>query len=335
VEVEVDEKSGSEKKKKEIKIPFVKIEDEAFLITGRNGESMCVTACDGELNPPFISAKGINWLKNNFDSTELDIFVDTYAKCGTTVAIKMIYKILEAEGQMSPPKASLNSPWTAVPWIEVEASQQLVNSPSPNDFLSLIEHTAKSKTRRIWKSHQPVNNLPVRKLGAGSKVLHVIRNPKDVVCSYYDFFRQEPMVNYKGSFDTLFDWFCDGSLVHSSFFEFELNWQRALRSGRLSGEQLLIVEYEDIVRKPKEVIVKVAKWLGFPGFAEAKVESVAEAISFAKSKKEAQANSDIAVIVNKGKIGRWKGILSQEQSERMDRIANARLKDSGIHFTYE
>merc|ERR1711971_104755 len=321
--------------KKEIVIPFVKIADEAFLIKGRNGESMCVTACDGELNPPFISAKGINWLKNNFDSNELDIFVDTYAKCGTTVAIKMIYKILEAEGVLPPSKTSLNSPWTAVPWIEVEASQQMVNSPSPNDFLSLIEQSQKTGARRIWKSHQPNNNLPARTLGENSKVLHVIRNPKDVVCSYYDFFRQEPMVNYQGSFDTLLDWFCDGSLVHSSFFEFELNWQRALQSGRLSEKQLLIVEYEQIVRSPQTVIAKVAKWLGFEGFTQSKVESVAEAISFAKSKKEAQANSDTAVIVNKGKIGRWKQILSQEQSDRMDRIANARLKDSGIHFTYE
>ena len=90
-EIKTDEDEDEEEKpKKEIKIPFVKIEDEAFLIEGRNGESMCVTACDGELNPPFISAKGINWLKGNFDSNELDIFVDTYAKCGTTVACKMV-----------------------------------------------------------------------------------------------------------------------------------------------------------------------------------------------------------------------------------------------------
>eukprot|EP00486_Rosalina_sp_Unknown_P006239 CAMPEP_0201574592 /NCGR_PEP_ID=MMETSP0190_2-20130828/19175_1 /ASSEMBLY_ACC=CAM_ASM_000263 /TAXON_ID=37353 /ORGANISM="Rosalina sp." /LENGTH=332 /DNA_ID=CAMNT_0048003035 /DNA_START=723 /DNA_END=1719 /DNA_ORIENTATION=- len=107
------------KKKVEIKIPFEKIEDEAYLIKeGDKKASMCVTSCNGELNPPFISAKGINYLKGNFDSNELDIFVDTYAKCGTTVGIKMIYKILEANDKISAGsnKDKLNDPWNAVPW---------------------------------------------------------------------------------------------------------------------------------------------------------------------------------------------------------------------------
>lgn len=91
-----EEKDDGKKKKAEIKIPFKKIEDEAYCITDPSRKaSMCVTSCDGELNPPFISSKGIKWLKSNFNTGELDIFVDTYAKCGTTVGIKMIYKILE------------------------------------------------------------------------------------------------------------------------------------------------------------------------------------------------------------------------------------------------
>lgn len=327
--------STAKKPKKDIKIPFVKIEDEAFLIRG-DGASMCVTSCDGELNPPFISAKGIKWLKENFHANDLDIVVDTYAKCGTTVGIKMVYKILEAFGQTPAGSNSkmLNDPWNAVPWIEVEVSQQLAASPSPNDFLSLIQRSNKLKTPRIWKSHQPVNNLPMATVGENTKILHIVRNPKDVVCSYFDFFRQEPLVNYKGSFDTLFDWYCDGSVVHSSIFEFELNWARALRDGKLTEKQLLIIAYEDIVRSPADVIQRVAEWLGFRP-TEKQRDAVAEAISFARSKKEAQQNSAIGVIVNKGKIGRWKDILSAEQSARIDRIMAGRLKGCGIDFTFE
>eukprot|EP01083_Nonionella_stella_P192152 710614_1 len=125
---------------------------------------MCVTSCDGELNPPFISSKGINYLKNNYISNEFDIFIDTYAKCGTTVGIKMVYKILETNNKISAGSNSnkLNDPWNAVPWIEVDVSQQLLKSPSPNDFLSFIEHSNKNKTYRIWKTHQPYNNFPCK-----------------------------------------------------------------------------------------------------------------------------------------------------------------------------
>jgi len=309
----------------------------AYLIReGNVGASMCVTACDGELNPPFISAKGINWLKKNFNANELDIVVDTYAKCGTTVGIKMIFKIMEVFGESPAGSNSemLNDPWNAVPWIEVDVSQQLAKSASPNDFLSLIEHSNKEKKRRIWKSHQPFNNFPAAKIGDKTKILHIIRNPKDVVCSYFDFFKKEPLVNYQGDFDTLFDWYCDGSVVHSSIFEFELNWFRALRDRKLTKDQLLIISYEDIVRKPNEVILKVATFLGYD-MNEEQIESVADAISFSRSKKEAQAKSGIAAIVNKGKIGRWKDILSQKQSDRIDRIMAGRLKDSGIEFIFE
>merc|ERR1711879_700277 len=159
----------------------------------------------------------------------------------------------------------------------------------------------KQKTPRIWKSHQPLNNFPAATIGDKSKILHIIRNPKDVVCSYYDFFRKEPLVNYQGSFDTLFDWYCDGSVVHSSIFEFELNWFRALRDGKLTKKQLLIISYEDIVRKPTEVIKKVATFLGYD-MNEEQIESVADAISFSRSKKEAQAKSGIAAIVNRERL---------------------------------
>ena len=75
-------------------LPMVTIKDEAIVISekGRNAR-MTVTLCDGEANPPFISARGINDLKQKYDSNELDIYVNTYAKCGTTLTIHMVYRV--------------------------------------------------------------------------------------------------------------------------------------------------------------------------------------------------------------------------------------------------
>ena len=95
------------------------------------------------------------------------------------------------------------------------------------------------------------------------------------------------MVNYKGSFNTLFDWYCDGSVVHSSIFDFELNWFRAKRDNILSNKQLLIISYEDIVRKPLEIIKNVSIFLGYDNMNEKQISDIAEAISFKKSKEEA------------------------------------------------
>ena len=96
------EEKEEKSKKKEVKkldLPMKLIEDEAVLISEKgNDATMRVTICNGESNPPFISAKGIKWLKNNFHTNEKDVFVDTYAKCGTTLCIKLVYKVFESAG---------------------------------------------------------------------------------------------------------------------------------------------------------------------------------------------------------------------------------------------
>ena len=75
------------------------IEDEAYVIRDKwTNATMTVTVCNGEANPPFISAKGINYLKNNFNTNEKDVFVDTYAKCGTTLCIHLVYQIFSRVG---------------------------------------------------------------------------------------------------------------------------------------------------------------------------------------------------------------------------------------------
>ena len=112
---------------------------------------MRVTSVNGELNPPFISQKGVDYLQNNFDTNGLgkpnkkqinfqkhpnlgffpiffhpsiviklffflDIFVDSYAKCGTTLMIHVIYQILKhAKVPMAgASEQDMADPWTAV-----------------------------------------------------------------------------------------------------------------------------------------------------------------------------------------------------------------------------
>ena len=82
------------KKRPKLECPFVRIDDEVYQIKedGLNA-SMNVTSYFGELLPPFLSAKGISWLNKNFKANKLDIFIDTYAKSGTTLTIKLVHQV--------------------------------------------------------------------------------------------------------------------------------------------------------------------------------------------------------------------------------------------------
>ena len=262
--IKTEKKKDKKKPEEKIDLPFKLIENEAVLISEKGKDAtMRVTICNGESNPPFISAKGINWLKNNFITNEKDIFVDTYAKCGTTLCIKLVYQIYKSIGKICDGASAedMSDPWNAVPWIEVDVSQELVNNNNnkPNKFIKYINESNNRKNNiRIWKSHAPWVNFPAKNINNNSKIIHVTRNPKDVVCSYFNFFQKEPFVEYKGDFNTLFEWFCDGSVVHSNFWDFELAWYRASQK---NDKQILWITFEEIVRIPHVAIKKVANFL--------------------------------------------------------------------------
>ncbi len=89
------EQNGKKQRKKpKLDCPFVTIDDEMYQIKedGVNA-SMNVTSYEGELLPPFLSAKGISWLNENFRTNKLDIFIDTFAKSGTTLTIKLVHQV--------------------------------------------------------------------------------------------------------------------------------------------------------------------------------------------------------------------------------------------------
>lgn len=85
---------SEKKEEKKLDCPFVTIDDEMYQIKqdGINA-SMNVTSYEGELLPPFLSAKGIKWLNDNFKTNDRDIFIDTYAKSGTTLTIKLVHQV--------------------------------------------------------------------------------------------------------------------------------------------------------------------------------------------------------------------------------------------------
>ena len=139
-------------------------------------------------------------------------------------------------------------------------------------------------------------------------------------------------VRYHGDFDTMFDWFCDGSVVHSNFFDFELAWWR---ESQKKPSQILWLTFEDIKMEPIKEISKVARFLGVT-LTNEQCQEIAEHISFEKMKSEAEKSqsSMSKALMNKGKIGRWKSKLSEQQSARIDRIVQCRFANTGITFNF-
>jgi len=318
-----------------LECPFVAIDDEVYVIKedGLNA-SMNVTSYNGELLPPFISAKGVNWLNEHFRTNKRDILVDTYAKSGTTLTIKLVHQILSVSGNKIAvsDKSCMSDPWRAVPWMEAAVSQELhgSNTQTAEKFSKLVAESDENDTYRVWKSHMSFGNLVANIDANGEcKVIHTLRNPKAVFCSYYSFFRKEPLVKYQGDMNTLFDWFCDGTVVHSNYWDHELEWIRAAKQRR----NILLISFEEIVKYPERSIQKVAQFLDI-ALEQKQVEEIAGQISFDAMKKENKSEG-AQILMNQGGIARWKTVLSPQQSARLDRITKAKFRHCDVQLIYE
>lgn len=110
-----------------------------------------------------------------------------------------------------------------VPWIDQGFSNFTMSYlPSP----------------RVFKTHFPVRFLPdnFNKL---AKVVYVVRNPKDVVISYYNFFKKMKEDEFTGTLDDVVDIFVEGQTVFGSFWDHINEYENV--------ENVHFVHYEDLI----------------------------------------------------------------------------------------
>ena len=119
---------------------------------------------------------------NNMKIRSDDIFVLCWAKSGTTWTQEMVWCICN-NFDLEAAKASLLS--ERVPWIDrdivLEHSKPIKEDGTVYELLPAI---LSAESPRILKSHLPLCLLPPKLLET-CKVVMCLRNPKDVVVSYY------------------------------------------------------------------------------------------------------------------------------------------------------
>ena len=195
---------------------------------------------------------------------------------------------------------------------------------------------------RAMKTHVPYRYLPKSARELKSKIVYIIRNPKDVMISYYHFCRMNSQLgNFKGTWNDFFQYFIDQGkiLPYGNPYDHALGyWQHR------DDDNLLIVFYEDIIANPKQVVQKVADFLGH-NLSEECVDQIVQATRFEVMKENPMTNMNfgptdgldhsISPFMRKGKVGDWKNYFTDDQNRIMDEMYEERAKDSGLKYIYE
>ena len=171
--------------------------------------------------------------------------------------------------------------------------------------------------------------------------IYVVRDPRNVVTSMAHHYQ----LTEKDSLERILDnnLFIGKTNTHADIFL--SSWNLNYLSWKKLGDRVLIIKYEDLIHKKKEILINVFNFFETLGmkkssFDLAKLEKVIESTEFNKMKKLEQNVEFTESVVDKktgkkipffnlGPKNHWKNILKVETVEKLEKNFKKEMKELG------
>ena len=237
----------------------------------------------------------------------------------------------------------------SIPFLE-----HYITEYSQNEYLQRIEST--SNTLRFWFGHTPIHLIPFKSLHPLTKLITIIRNPKDQITSEYHYnnrlFEIWPGLGdptkMKATMDDYISYFIRGIHVSGCYFQFYKDYWKSYKTQycqQFGDINLLIIYYEDIAQKDdvglvKDNVKKIAEFLEKDGdLNEDDYDGIIENISFDTMKKELIDNPQSFelggnLLPRKGVINDWENWLNEEQASLIDETMYFKWAQGGNDIRY-
>ncbi len=270
---------------------------------------------------------------NDFKFRDDDIIISTYAKSGTTWLQQIISQLI-FNGAEDLEVAEMS------PWIDLRVPPKEVKLPAVEG----------QKHRRFLKTHLPVDALV---FSPKAKYIYIGRDGRDVVWSMYNHHKNANDLWYHALNDTpgrvgppiekpvdsIVKYYHD--FLDKDGFPFWPFWENVRSWWAIKDlPNVHMIHFHNMVQDMPGEIKKVAEFLNIP-IDPSKWQSILKHCSFDYMKLHSKKSVPLGgafwdggsdTFINKGTNGRWKDILSKEESEKYERMAVAQLGKACVQW---
>ncbi|KAB7503909.1 Sulfotransferase 1C4 [Armadillidium nasatum] len=203
----------------------------------------------------------------DFKFKPTDIVIMAFPKCGTTWAQEIVWTMVYNPNLDNPKRflpGMMRCPFMECEFLMKGLPKSLIGEGSlmhdtfvqahpdrnPDDgiFIQLAELT---ENPRIIKTHLPFSLLPPS-LAENSKIIYVVRDPKDIAVSYCHHSRRLKSLNFFGTTSDFVDHFVNDTLVYSPF------WKHVKEAWKLRNKpNVHFIFYEDLKADPRSEILRL------------------------------------------------------------------------------
>lgn len=240
------------------------------------------------------------------------------------------------------PKAGSTWSSTVVQYLLADGAEQKSIGLHTNPFLenrdkstgvTALDILDKQPSQRLYKSHLHTKYLQNILNNEKAKTFVIMRNPKDVIVSYYHLYRNN-MYRFEGDFSDFMELVKRNDVVYGNMFEWCKGWWPVRQQ-----PNVMWIMYEDMLKDPFSTIKDMGIFLG-KDLSDDVINNIVKATSFKSMSKTAtfdQSYSDskrlAETFFRKGEVGDWVNWLDQGQSEWVDEKCKDLLA-MGLEFQY-
>uniref|UniRef100_A0A0K0DWQ5 Sulfotransfer_1 domain-containing protein n=1 Tax=Strongyloides stercoralis TaxID=6248 RepID=A0A0K0DWQ5_STRER len=267
----------------------------------KEGNNPLYRKIETKLFPSLCSKESVESSKKMVTRHD-DIFVASYPKSGNTWCRHIILQLINEDYFNG-----LVDQFYESPIIECFGGDVIELLPSP----------------RVLKTHFDYDDIPK---GDGVKYVFTIRNPKDVIVSYYHHHKNFDHYQFsEGDFNLFFDLFINGKTEYGCYFKYLKGWLPYI-----NNSNILFIKYEDMSNNLEDYIKKIGNFIG--GKAIDTLNDDKKLKQIIENSKIHNMQKGVPQIViettmnpkffRKGCSRDWKNYFTKEQSDIVDKKFN-------------